>query len=84
MLYEVITSELTEFIDLVVVSIASDIVPLIGENRILAYYGLKKLNENPIKGLDTIQKIAGVKGKLLNISDCVFKIGPRINAAGIV
>ena len=71
-----------EFIDLVVVSIASDIVPVVGENRILAYYGLKKLNENPVKGLETIIKIAGVKDKTLTISDCVFKIGPRINAAG--
>jgi single-stranded-DNA-specific exonuclease len=75
-------SELYELIDLVVVSIASDIVPLIGENRILAYYGLKKLSENPIKGLSIIKKIAGIKDKELTISDCVFKIGPRINAAG--
>lgn len=75
-------TEVLEFIDLVVVSIASDIVPIIGENRILAYYGLKKLYENPVKGLETIKKIAGVKGKYLTVSDCVFKIGPRINAAG--
>ncbi len=74
--------ELLEFIDLVAVSIASDIVPVVGENRILAYYGLKKLNSNPITGLKTIKNIAGVKDKDLTISDCVFKIGPRINAAG--
>ncbi len=74
--------KLREFIDLTAVSIASDIVPVIGENRILAFYGLKKLNENPITGLKTIKNIAGVKDKKLTISDCVFKIGPRINAAG--
>ncbi len=75
-------SELMELIDLVVVSIASDIVPVTGENRILAYFGLKKLNNNPIKGLEIIKRISGVKGKGMTISDCVFKIGPRINAAG--
>ncbi|MCD4793877.1 MAG: single-stranded-DNA-specific exonuclease RecJ [Bacteroidales bacterium] len=75
-------TEVLKFIDLVAVSIASDIVPVVGENRILAYYGLKKLYDNPIKGLETIKKISGVKDKELTISDCVFKIGPRINAAG--
>ncbi len=79
---EIPFENLKEFIDLTAVSIASDIVPVIGENRILAYYGLKKLNENPITGLKTIKTIAGVKDKNLSISDCVFKIGPRINAAG--
>ena len=74
--------ELYGLIDLTAVSIASDIVPVIGENRILAFYGLKKLYENPITGLKTIKTIAGVKDKKLTISDCVFKIGPRINAAG--
>ncbi|NPA44751.1 MAG: single-stranded-DNA-specific exonuclease RecJ [Chlorobi bacterium] len=75
-------SELAEFIDLVAVSIASDIVPVIGENRILAYHGLEKLHKNPLKGLETIKKLSGVKDSKLTISDCVFKIGPRINAAG--
>ena len=75
-------SELTEFIDLVAVSIASDIVPVTGENRILAYFGLEKLHKNPLKGLETIKKLSGVKDSKLTISDCVFKIGPRINAAG--
>ena len=64
-------SEVECLLDLVVVSIASDIVPLVGENRILAYYGLKRLNEKPGKGLQSI-----------TIDDIVFKIGPRINAAG--
>ncbi len=74
--------ELLEYIDLLAVSIASDIVPVVNENRILAYYGLQKLSENPITGLKTIKNIAGIKGGKLSISDCVFKIGPRINAAG--
>ncbi len=73
---------LYSFIDLVAVSIASDIVPVIGENRILTYFGLKKLNENPLKGLNAIKKIAGINGTSMTVSDCVFKIGPRINAAG--
>ncbi len=71
-----------DYIDLVVVSIASDIVPITGENRILAYYGLKKLNENPSMGLRSIIKVSGMEGKEMSISDIVFKIGPRINAAG--
>jgi len=75
-------SNLLEFIDLVAVSIASDIVPVIGENRILAHFGLQKLHKNPIKGLETIKSISNVKDAELTISDCVFKIGPRINAAG--
>ncbi len=73
---------LTNYIDLVVVSIASDIVPIIDENRILSYFGLKKLNENPLTGLKAIKKIANVENKEMTISDCVFRIGPRINAAG--
>jgi len=76
-------SKLMDLIDLVAVSIASDIVPLVGENRILAYYGLKKLNEDPGTGLKSIIKTAGLDDKdEINISDIVFKIGPRINAAG--
>ncbi len=74
--------EVTEFLDLVVVSIASDIVPIYGENRILSYYGLKKLNDNPVSGLKAIKIIAGVNEQTLTVSDSVFKIGPRINAAG--
>lgn len=70
------------YLDLVAVSIASDIVPLIDENRILAYYGLKKLNENPSIGLKSIICIAGIADKCLTVDDIVFKIGPRINAAG--
>ena len=71
-----------DYLDLVVVSIASDIVPITGENRILAYYGLKKLNENPSTGLRAIREVAGIDCKEIDIEDIVFKIGPRINAAG--
>ncbi len=71
-----------EYLDLVAVSIASDIVPIIGENRVLAYYGLQKLNTNPSVGLKHIIKVAGMQGREITISDIVFKIGPRINAAG--
>ncbi len=69
-------------LDLVAVSIASDIVPITGENRILAYYGLKQLNQNPCLGLKTIINISGLCDKEITISDIVFKIGPRINASG--
>lgn len=74
--------EIYRYLDLVAVSIASDIVPITGENRILSFYGLKRLNENPCPGLKSIMKIAGIHGKQLAIDDIVFKIGPRINAAG--
>jgi single-stranded-DNA-specific exonuclease len=70
------------YLDLVVVSIASDIVPITGENRILAYFGLKKLNESPSTGLRAIAEVAGIHLKEIEIEDIVFKIGPRINAAG--
>ncbi len=75
-------SEVECLLDLVVVSIASDIVPLVGENRILAYYGLKRLNEKPGKGLQSIIKICGLEKHAITIDVIVFKIGPRINAAG--
>jgi single-stranded-DNA-specific exonuclease len=74
--------KLIPLLDLVVVSIASDIVPITGENRVLAYYGLKQLNSNPRRGLKAIIKIAGIQNKEISIDDIVFKIGPRINAAG--
>ena len=71
-----------DYLDLVVVSIASDIVPITGENRIMAYYGLKKLNDNPSIGLKAIKEVAGIDRSGITIEDIVFKIGPRINAAG--
>jgi single-stranded-DNA-specific exonuclease len=72
---------LIPLLDLLAVSIASDIVPITGENRVLTYFGLKQLNEKPRLGLKTILKLAGVT-KDLSVNDIVFKIGPRINAAG--
>ena len=75
-------SDLEKLLELTAVSIASDIVPITGENRILAYYGLKQLNSNPSLGLKGIIDICGLTGKEITISDIVFKIGPRINAAG--
>jgi single-stranded-DNA-specific exonuclease len=74
--------ELEPYLDLVVVSIASDIVPITGENRIMAYYGLRQLNSEPRLGLKIIIDVAGITGKDITITDIVFKIGPRINAAG--
>ena len=76
-------AEIYEYLDLVAVSIASDIVPINGENRILAHFGLKKLNENPLPGLKALKEIAGIKTEL-DISGVVFTLGPRINAAGRV
>ncbi|MDH6358873.1 single-stranded-DNA-specific exonuclease RecJ [Parabacteroides sp. PF5-9] len=75
-------SDLEKLLDLTAVSIASDIVPITGENRILAHYGLKQLNNNPSMGLKGIIDICGLNGKEITISDIVFKIGPRINASG--
>jgi single-stranded-DNA-specific exonuclease len=74
-------SEIYHYLDLVAVSIASDIVPITGENRVLAYFGLKQLNESPRIGLKEIIRESEVT-KALTIEDVVFKIGPRINAAG--
>jgi len=79
---EVEPEEIYDLLDMVVVSIASDIVPITGENRVLAYYGLKKLNSNPGIGLQTIINFAGLNGHEITISDIVFKIGPRLNASG--
>ncbi|HNP75632.1 MAG: single-stranded-DNA-specific exonuclease RecJ [Cyclobacteriaceae bacterium] len=76
-------SALYDYLDLVVVSIASDIVPINGENRILAHYGLRKLNENPRPGLKALKDIAAIKNDL-EINGIVFTLGPRINAAGRV
>ncbi len=74
--------KLEPYLDLVCVSIASDIVPIIGENRILAHFGLLQLNQHPTQGLLSIIKTSNLQGKEISISDIVFKIGPRINAAG--
>ena len=74
--------ELLEYIDLVAVSIASDIVPITGENRILTHFGLKKLQDYPCTGLKAIKCVAGIDDRPLAVEDIVFRIGPRINAAG--
>jgi single-stranded-DNA-specific exonuclease len=73
---------LIPLLDLVAVSIASDIVPIMGENRILAYHGLKQLNSNPSVGMKAIIDVCGLADREINMSDIVFKIGPRINASG--
>lgn len=75
-------SRLTPLLDLCAVSIAADLVPVTGENRILAFHGLKQLNINPSIGLKAIINICGLTGRELTMSDIVFKIGPRINASG--
>ena len=75
-------SRLIPLLDFCAVSIAADIVPVTGENRILAYDGLKQLNQNPNIGLKAIIDICGLNGRTLSMSDIVFKIGPRINASG--
>ena len=80
--FELEFEEIYDLLDLLVVSIASDIVPITGENRVLAYYGLKKINSNPGIGLQTIINFAGLNGSEITISDIVFKIGPRLNASG--
>ena len=75
-------ADLEKLLELTAVSIASDIVPLVDENRILAHYGLLRLNASPSKGLLSIIKICGLDRHNITIDDIVFKIGPRINAAG--
>lgn len=74
--------ELTPLLDLLALSIASDIVPITGENRILAFFGLKQINSNPSVGLKGILDVCGLGDREITISDIVFKIGPRINASG--
>lgn len=75
-------SRLAPLLDFCAVSIAADIVPVTDENRILAYHGLKQLNQNPSIGLKAIIDICGLNGRDISMSDIVFKIGPRINASG--
>jgi len=77
-------SRLTPLLDLCAVSIASDIVPIMGENRILAYHGLRQLNANPSVGMRAIIDVCGLGGREITMSDIIFRIGPRINASGRV
>ena len=73
--------EVYQYLDLVATSIAADIVPMDGENRILAYYGIRRINESPCLAISTLKELGGVT-KALSVSDLVFVIGPRVNAAG--
>lgn len=75
-------TDLKNCLDLVAVSIASDIVPITGENRVLAYHGLRLLNSNPSIGLRSIISVCGLEDHLITMNDIIFKIGPRINASG--
>jgi len=74
-------NEYLSYLDLVATAIAADIVPLTGENRALAFYGLKKINENPCAGIKALMQLSGVKTKF-SINNVVFIIAPRVNAAG--
>lgn len=75
-------NKLIPLLDLCVISIAGDIVPVTGENRILAYHGLRRLNSCPSTGVQAIIELCSLEGKELTMNDIVFKIGPRINASG--
>ena len=77
-------SKLVPLLDLCAVSIASDLVPVMGENRVLAYHGLRQINANPNVGLRAIIDICGLADKEITMGDIIFKIGPRINASGRV
>lgn len=81
-LYGIPFESIVPLLDLLVVSIASDLVSVVGENRILAHFGLKQLNENPRKGLLAMIRLSGLDPSHIIMDDIVFKIGPRINAAG--
>ena len=70
-----------DYLDLVATAIAADIVPITGENRVLAFYGLKKVNENPCAGINALMQLAGVQKEMF-ITNLVFIIAPRVNAAG--
>ena len=76
--------QLYPLLDLVAVSIASDLVPIMGENRIMAYHGIKQINHSPSTGLKAIIDVCGLSEKEVGINDIIFKIGPRINASGRV
>ena len=75
-------SILLPLLQLLAMSIASDIVPITGENRILAHFGIQQLNTQPFTGLSAIMQVAGIEAKKITINELVYKIGPRINACG--
>ena len=80
--YSLPFEHLVPLLQLLAMSIASDIVPITGENRILAHFGIQQLNKAPFTGLSAIMQVAGIEAKKLTINDLVYKIGPRINACG--
>ena len=73
---------LLPLLQLLAMSIASDIVPITGENRILAHYGIKQINQAPFAGISAVIDVAGIESKKLTINELVYKLGPRINACG--
>ncbi len=75
-------SQLIPLLDLCAISIAADLVPIMGENRILAYHGLRQLNSAPSIGVKALMEVCGLKDKEISLGDIIFKIGPRINASG--
>lgn len=75
-------SDLVPLLDLCAISIAADIVPIMGENRILAYHGLRQLNQSPSVGVKAVISICGLEGRELTLMDVIYKIGPRLNASG--
>ncbi len=75
-------SVLLPLLQLLAMSIASDIVPITGENRILAHYGIKQINQAPFAGISAVIDVAGIEAKKLTINELVYKLGPRINACG--
>lgn len=80
--YGIPFEKILQYLDLLAVSIAADLVSVVDENRILAYFGLKQINESPRKGLLSMIRFSGLDRCKITIDDIVFKIGPRINAAG--
>lgn len=80
--YDIPFESLVPLLDLLVMSIASDLVTMVGENRVLAHFGLKQLNENPRKGIQSLVGLAKLEPGHLTVDDIVFKLGPRLNAAG--
>lgn len=80
--YSLPFDNLVPLLQLLAMSIASDIVSITGENRILAHYGIKQLNTQPFTGLSAIMQVAGIEAKKITINELVYKIGPRINACG--
>jgi len=75
-------NKLSPLLELCAISIGADIVPIMGENRILAYHGLKRLNTNPSVGLQAIMHVCGLEEKEITMNEIIFRIGPRINASG--